>query len=39
MSNDNAGVAKTGRNRSINRHKWNYEELFILMLLSTLCIR
>ncbi len=25
--NDNAGVAKTGRNRSINRHKWNYEDL------------
>ena len=25
--NDYAGVAKTGRNRSINRHKWNYEEL------------
>ena len=26
-SNHYAGVAKTGRNRSINRHKWNYEEL------------
>ncbi len=25
--NDYAEVAKTGRNRSINRHKWNYEEL------------
>lgn len=25
--NDNAGIAKTGHNRSINRHKWNYEEL------------
>lgn len=26
-SNDLAGVATTGRNRSINRYKWNYEEL------------
>lgn len=25
--NDYAGVAATGRNRSINRHKWNYQEL------------
>ncbi len=25
--NDYAGVAKTGRNRSLNRHNWNYEEL------------
>ncbi len=26
-SNDYMGVEKTGRNRSINRYKWNYEEL------------
>ncbi len=26
-ANDYAGLAKTGLNRSINRHKWNYEEL------------
>ncbi len=26
-SNDYAGVSKTGHNRSINRYKWNYEEL------------
>ena len=26
-SNHYTGVAKTGRNRSINRQKWNYEEL------------
>ena len=25
--NNYAGVAATGRNRSINRHKWNYQEL------------
>lgn len=25
--NDEAGLAKTGRNRSINRHKWDYEQL------------
>jgi sucrose phosphorylase len=25
--NDLEGVAKTGRNRSINRHKWNYQAL------------
>jgi sucrose phosphorylase len=25
--NDHAGVAQTGRNRSINRHKWDYETL------------
>jgi sucrose phosphorylase len=25
--NDLEGLAKTGRNRSINRHKWNYQEL------------
>ncbi len=25
--NDYAGVAATGRNRSINRHQWNYQEL------------
>jgi sucrose phosphorylase len=25
--NDLEGVEKNGRNRSINRHKWNYEEL------------
>ncbi|VEP14777.1 putative sucrose phosphorylase [Hyella patelloides LEGE 07179] len=26
-SNDYAGLAKTGRNRSINRYKWDYTEL------------
>ena len=26
-SNDYAGATKTGRNRSINRYKWNYQEL------------
>ncbi len=26
-ANDYEGVAKTERNRSINRHKWNYQEL------------
>ncbi len=26
-ANDYAGVAKTGRNRAINRHQWNYQEL------------
>lgn len=26
-ANDTAGVGKTGRNRSINRYKWNYKEL------------
>lgn len=25
--NDNAKLAKTGRNRSINRHQWNYADL------------
>ncbi len=25
--NDLAGVEQTGRNRSINRHRWNYQEL------------
>lgn len=25
--NDYVGMAKTGRNRSINRYKWNYQEL------------
>jgi sucrose phosphorylase len=25
--NDEVGLAKTGRNRSINRHKWDYDQL------------
>lgn len=29
--NDQAGVAKTGQNRSINRHKWNKTELDSLL--------
>ena len=29
--NDNEGMAKTGRNRSINRHSWDYERLRSLL--------